>query len=485
MRFGLDDSVVEKLTEVFEANPKVDKAYIFGSRAKGNFRADSDIDIAIKGYDLTLDDILKMSVAFEDKGITNNIDLLDYNEIKEPALIEHIDRVRVEFYSRWKEYKLSEVGSVITGNTPSSKFPEEFGNFTPFVTPSDYKNYNKWATSAERSLSNEGVLKLKNRLLPAKSLLVTCIGSDMGKVALNRVPVITNQQINSIKPLKSFDPEFLYYKLIESYDLLRTYGEAGTAVPIVNKSDFENIKIKVPDKRTQNSIATILGSFDDKIDLLHRQNKTLEQLAETLFRQWFVEEPEEDSIGKLGQYVKTTSGGTPSRSKVEYYLNGSIKWVKSKELDGSFIFDTEEKITEEALKNSSAKLLPQNSILVAMYGATVGEYALLAESASCNQAICALLPNNNYPYTFLFNFIKYNKENLIGKAVGSAQQNISQELIKDFEIIKPNKKILAYHLKTESMYQKIKSNISQIQSLTKMRDTLLPQLMSGEVRVKI
>ena len=100
MTFGLEQHIIDKIISVFEANAKVDKAYVFGSRAKGNYRPDSDIDIAIKGIDITLNDILKMSVAFEDKGIKNKIDLIDYTSIKEPALQEHIVRVGIEFYSR-------------------------------------------------------------------------------------------------------------------------------------------------------------------------------------------------------------------------------------------------------------------------------------------------------------------------------------------------------------------------------------------------
>lgn len=116
--------------------------------------------------------------------------------------------------SEWKEYKLGEIGKVITGKTPSSKFPDEFGNEMLFVTPSDYCNYNKWASSTERFLSKKGIEKLRSKILPTGSLLVTCIGSDMGKVVMNKIPVITNQQINSIIPSDKFDSDFNYYKLI-------------------------------------------------------------------------------------------------------------------------------------------------------------------------------------------------------------------------------------------------------------------------------
>jgi len=168
-----------------------------------------------------------------------------------------------------------------------------------------------------------------------------------------------------------------------------------------------------------------------------------------------------------------------------YYENGCYPWVKSKELTGSFITTTEETITEEALHHSSAKILPKNSILIAMYGATVGEYAITSKDMTCNQAICALIPNNHYPYTFLFVFIKYIKQEIINMAVGSAQQNISQLLIKKLPLPEPTDRIIAYHKLVIPFFKKMKTNIGQIRTLEKLRDTLLPKLMCGEIRVKI
>ncbi|MGE5479247.1 MAG: restriction endonuclease subunit S [Chloroflexota bacterium] len=383
----------------------------------------------------------------------------------------------------WKEYRLGDLGNIITGKTPSSKFPDEFGDLLPFVTPSDFKNYYKWISDSIRFLSNKGVNKLRNKVLPKDSILVTCIGSDLGKVAINRLPVITNQQINSIITNKEVHFEFLYYKLKEAYDYLSNLGNAGTAVPIINKSTFEEIQLYLPSLPEQKAIAEVLSSLDDKIDLLHRQNKTLEELAETLFRQRFIDEAEEETI-VLGDVVKTTSGGTPSRKHPEYY-NGDIKWVKSKELKGSFIFNTEEKITNIGLIKSSAKILKKNTILIAMYGATVGEYGILDDQATCNQAICALIPNRHYPYTYLYMYIRMNKESIISKAVGSAQQNISQVLIKELEVSRSLEKIKKYHEDVELLFDKMRINNLQILNLQQTRDTLLPKLMSGEARVEM
>ncbi len=386
--------------------------------------------------------------------------------------------------TEWKEYKLGEIGVVITGKTPSARNPEDWGDEVLFVTPSDFRNYGKYANNSERKLSNIGAKRLVNKMLPPKSILVTCIGSDMGKVVMSKTNCITNQQINALIPDKQFDNDFLYYSLISIYDTLRIMGGDGTAVPIVNKGDFEKIVLSIPSLDEQRRIAAILSSLDDKIDLLHRENATLEQMAETLFRQWFVEDAKEDWEEKpLGDVVKTTSGGTPSRKHTEYYEDGTIEWVKSKELDGTFISSTEEMITEEAVANSSAKMLPEKSVLIAMYGATVGEFGILSKPMTCNQAVCALIPNKNYPYTYLYIWTALMKDEFINLASGAAQQNISQDLIKQQLVCSDTEKIMQYDKLVRGYFDKMENNQKQIQTLIQTRDGLLPRLMSGEVKI--
>ena len=189
-------------------------------------------------------------------------------------------------------------------------------------------------------------------------------------------------------------------------------------------------------------------------------------------------------MGTVRGMYKTSSGGTPSRAKEDYYENGTINWVKSKELNGSFIFDTEEKITVDAVKNSSAKLIPKHSVLVAMYGATVGEYAITTRDTTCNQAICAVIENGSYPFTYFFEYFKINRTNIISQASGSAQQNISQALIQQLEILVPPVEVVKkYHSVVEGMFIKMENNLLQIQTLTATRDILLPKLMSGRLKL--
>lgn len=256
----------------------------------------------------------------------------------------------------------------------------------------------------------------------------------------------------------------------------------GSAQPGANAKQLGAYMLTLPSLAEQKAIAEVLSCIDDKIDLLHRQNETLEEMAETLFRQRFVEENVTE-FKPLGNCIRTMSGGTPSRKNKEFYDDGEIYWVKSKELRGGYILESEERITEAGLSKSSAKIIPENSTLVAMYGATVGQYAILGESATCNQAICACIPNDDFPYTYVYHVMKSNVQELISRAVGSAQQNISQVLIKSLQIPVHEVKIRAFHETIHPMMKKMKSNNRQIYTLEQMRDLLLPKLISGEVRV--
>lgn len=251
-------------------------------------------------------------------------------------------------------------------------------------------------------------------------------------------------------------------------------------MPRGDKSHIMSYSIILPPLSEQKRIASILGSLDDKIDLFHRENETLEAMAETLFRKWFIEDAKDESSETiLGDVVETISGGTPSRKNEKYYQKGTIDWVKSKELNGTFLLETEEKITEDAVANSSAKFIPANSVLIAMYGATVGENAIIAKEMTCNQAICALIPNENYPYTYLFLWAKLMKEEFINLACGAAQQNISQILIKQQPISDNVNAIKQFHVIVEPFFEKIKLNAKQLYTLTQKKNLLLMSLMTN------
>lgn len=138
-------------------------------------------------------------------------------------------------------------------------------------------------------------------------------------------------------------------------------------------------------------------------------------------------------VKKLGELVKTTSGGTPSRRELKFY-NGNIPWVKSGELNKGLILDTEEKISEEAIINSSAKVFPKGTLLIALYGATIGKLAFLGVEAATNQAICGIYKNENISSYYLYYYLFFSKPQLLKQSIGGAQPNISQGILKDLDV---------------------------------------------------
>lgn len=182
----------------------------------------------------------------------------------------------------WNYKAIKDLGKVVTGNTPASKNPEYFGKVTPFVTPTDFKNFGKLIISANRFLSNEGKLAMKSRLLPIHSIVVTCIGSDMGKVAMNSVECITNQQINSIIPNQENIRDYLYYDLVYKYEYLRNIATGGSTMPIINKSRFEEIEVVVPTSDILDNFQLLMNSFNSKIEENIKQLDSLTQTRDTL-----------------------------------------------------------------------------------------------------------------------------------------------------------------------------------------------------------
>jgi len=383
--------------------------------------------------------------------------------------------------SEWKEYKLGDLGTVVTGKTPSKNNPEDWGDEMPFVTPSDYKNYGKFAKRAERNLSKIGIERLKNKILPIKSILVTCIGSDMGKVAINSRQVITNQQINSIIPNSKTNSDFLYYRLVSMYETLRIYGGDGTAVPIVNKGDFENIETELPSLPEQTAIASVLSSLDDKIDLLHRQNATLEKMAETLFRQWFVEEAKEDwEMGKLGNEFDFVMGASPPGESYNEEGNGIPMYQGN--ADFGFRFPTNRVFTTDP------KRFAEKFDTLISVRAPVGEQNMANERCCIGRGVAAFRfkkDNSFYTYTYykmksLMDDIKqFNETGTVFGSISKSDFESIDAIIPDMETIN------RFQTEVKPIDDKVITNNNQIHTLTALRDTLLSKLMSGEVRVEV
>jgi type I restriction enzyme S subunit len=190
--------------------------------------------------------------------------------------------------SEWITLSLQDLGRIITGKTPSTKDSENFGGDIPFVSPRDLDG-DRYIDNTERTLTLKGAESVKNSIVPERSVLVSCIGSDMGKAAINRRECVTNQQINSIIVSNNFDAKFVYYNLSTRKDEIRGLA-GGSAQPILNKGDFGRLEITLPESISeQRDISSFLGFLDDKIELNRQINTTLESMAQALFKSWFVD----------------------------------------------------------------------------------------------------------------------------------------------------------------------------------------------------
>ena len=300
--------------------------------------------------------------------------------------------------------------------------------------------------------------------------------------------------------INDLDCDFLYYYMgqqsIREAMAKTMVGASGRQR--VNNKVFNDLQLNLPPLSTQHRIASILSRYDSLIENYQKQIKLLEEAAQRLYKEWFIDLrfpghentkivdglPEGWDKKKVKEVCDTTSGGTPSRSKTEFYT-GDILWVKTKELNDDFIFDTEEKITEDAIRNSSAKMVPSGSILMAMYGATIGKLGIATKELSCNQACCVfLLPEDSNLRLYLYNWLLNSRTLLISMGKGAAQPNLSQDMIKNLEVVVPSSCLLAkFDSKVKPLYRIMSYHSFQLRLLTEARDRLLPKLMSAEIEI--
>lgn len=198
--------------------------------------------------------------------------------------------------------------------------------------------------------------------------------------------------------------------------------------------------------------------------------------------------PKHWQLKKLGEVCETTSGGTPSRSNKKYY-EGKIPWVKSGELDKGLIIDTEEKITQEAIDNSSAKIFPKGTLLIALYGATIGKLSFLGIDAATNQAVCGIFQNEKINSKYLYQFLFFKKPSLVKQSIGGAQPNISQGILKNLEIpLPPPKEQTAIVSKIEELLSDLENGKQQLltaqQQLKTYRQSLLKWAFEGRLTNK-
>ena len=460
MKYGLSEEQLAEIIAFIKGYPEVEEAILFGSRAIDTYKEASDIDIAIKGEKVTAG--LAATIKFdleEDTFLPFFFDVLAYPSLTNRALIEHIDNKGVRLFGGdvgggWVEYKLGDVLEIKYGK--------------------DHKKLNDGIIPVYGS---GGIMRYADTALyDEESILIPRKGTLNNIFYLNK-PFWTVDTLFYTKPNKSLvNIKFLYYQLSEiDFNALNV----GSAVPSLTVSVLNDVLLYLPELPEQKAIANVLSSLDDKIDLLHRQNKTLEAMAETLFRQWFIEEAKEDwEDGVLNDEFDFIMGQSPSGSSFNDEGNGVPMFQGN--ADFGFRFPKERVFTTEPTRFAC-----KFDTLISVR-APVGAQNMAPKECCIGRGVAAFRYKSNneyYTYTYfklrsLMEEIKqFNNE---GTVFGSISKSDFEGII---TAIPSNEIVVKFEKEVKPINDKIITNCHQIQTLEKLRDNLLPKLMSGEVRV--
>lgn len=330
----------------------------------------------------------------------------------------------------WEYKKIGDIATVVSGSTPQTSVEEFWGKGHYWVTPAELDDKTVYVSKTERQITDAALAKVKLQRLPKGTVLLSS-RAPIGKVAICDVDMYCNQGFKNCICSDLVYNKYLFYFLKDKKEYLNSLGRGATFKEI-SKGIVEKVIVPLPPKPTQISIVSELDKLNELIRIKKEQLKDYDTLAQSIFYEMFGDPVENEKgweVKKIGDVCKTSSGGTPSKAHDEYY-NGDILWLRSGEVCQGDIYDTEQTITLLGLENSSAKIFPVNTVVIAMYGATVGQVGILRKEMCTNQAICGILPNGVLTPEYLNYFLLRMKSEFLKLAIGGAQANISQQIIR-------------------------------------------------------
>ena len=388
----------------------------------------------------------------------------------------------------WREVKLGDVAEITRGGSPRPIHDYITPTGTPWVKIADATTTNsRYITKTKEFIKPEG--ELKSRVVYSGDFIVSNSATP-GLPRFMKMRACIHDGWLLLREIKNVDKMFLYYLILKERASILSKG-SGTIFTNLKTDILKNHVVFLPPLPEQKAIAEVLSSLDDKIDLLHRQNKTLENMAQTLFRQWFVEQANAEWEERpLKEVIAIAIGRTPPRKESQWFSTNTedIKWISIKDMasDGVYTFNTSECLTQKAIDKFNIPVIPNNTVILS-FKMTLGRVKITTDKMLSNEAIAHFKFGSETPFSeeYLYLYLKnYRFESL--DSTSSIVTAINSTMIKEMLIIVPNQNTMdKFKQISKPLFEKIFSNQAQINTLENLRDILLPKLMSGEVSVTV
>lgn len=499
---GLNQNIINQINNIFAKYPQIKKVMLYGSRAKGNYKKGSDIDLSMFGEDLTYKIQLDVFDDLDELLLPYKIDLSVFDYLDNANLRDHIERVGVVFYEReigglpkgWEIKKLDDLCQIELGKTPyrgnKSFWDTEKVTSNVWLSIADMLHTDGDVVSDSKEYITDKATKVSK--IVKKGTLLLSFKLTLGRLAFAGKDLFTNEAIAAltIKDEKVIDKYFLYQFLsLFNWDAA-SEGDVKVKGKTLNKAKLKQIEVSYPKSLPEQQ--RIVAILDQAFLAINKAKanaeanlKNAKELFESYLRGVFENKGEGWEERKLGEIAFVKSGGTPSRAKKEYW-EGNIAWYSSGELNDLYTKDPERHINELAINNSNAKIFPKGSLLIGMYDTAALKMSITDRDATFNQAIAGVKPNDKIDLIFILHSINSIKPDLLNLRRGVRQKNLSLEKIKNIPIFLPTikvqqtivKKLDALSTETKKLEAIYNQKINDLEELKK---SVLEKAFAGQL----
>jgi type I restriction enzyme S subunit len=419
----------------------------------------------------------------------------------------------------WQWTPLANVARLESGHTPSRRIPDYWDGDIPWIGIRDAtENHGRTIDTTNQTVTQAGIDNSSARVLPAGTVCLSRTAS-VGYVVVMGRPMATSQDFVNWVCSDAIDSRFLRYVLLSEHDSMLRFA-SGTTHQTIYYPEVKAFHVCLPPINEQRAIAHILGTLDNKIELNRRMSETLEGMARGLYKSWFVdfdpvrakaegcdpglpkpladlfpdsfedselgEIPEGWGIKSIGDLADVAGGTTPSTKERAYWEGGTHAWATPKDLSGlsvPVLLNTERRITDAGLSQIGSGLLPKGTVLLSSR-APIGYLAIAEIPVAINQGFIAMTAKPGTSTMFLLFWASVAHEEIVSRANGSTFLEISKANFRPIPVVTPSVGVMrAFEEQARNLYQRIVTAERDSRTLAAVRDTLLPKLVSGDLRV--